>query len=143
VLTDERTLQPGLFRLPDVRVARNILIPGFRAAARVRGAFGWFTAGWIRQLAPGLAVYLNRSDTVPVEFTISPALFPAERNAVERGVQMSEEQAAALVAEIFIEGRVSAGPLGRHGLDCLSWMIATEALRLRIAGPKPESNYHP
>ena len=143
MLTDETTLRPGLFRLPDVRVARNILIPGFRAAVSVRGAFGWFTAGWIQQLAPGLAVYLNRSDTKPLEFTVAPALFPAERGAVERGVQMSDEQAAALVAAIFIEGRAAAAPLARHALDCLAWMIATDALRLRIAVPTPESNYHP
>ena len=143
MLTDERSLKPGLFPLPDVRVARNILIPGFRAATTVRGAFGWFTAGWIQQLAPGLAVYLTRDDTEPMEFTVAPALFSAERGAVERGAQMTEEEAARLVAEVFIKGRVDAGPLARHALDCLSWMIATDALRLRIALPTPESNYHP
>lgn len=143
MLTDETTLKPGLFPLPDVRVARNILIPGFRAATTVRGAFGWFTAGWIQQLAPGLAVYLTRDDTEPMVFTVAPALFSAERRAVERGAQMTEEEAAKLVAAVFIEGRVDAGPLARHALDCLSWMIATGALRLRIAVPTPESNYHP
>ena len=143
MLTDERTLRPGLFRLPDERVARNILIPGFRAAVSVRGAFGWFTVGWIQELAPGLAVYLNRRDKKPLEFTVAPGLFSAERGAVERGVQMSDEQAAALVAAIFNERRAAAAPLARHALDCLSWMIATDALRLRIAVPTPESNYHP
>ena len=143
MLTDERTLEPGLFRLPDVRVARNILIPGFRRARIVRGAFGWFTAGWIEQLAPGLAVYLNRGDAETIEFTVAPALFPAERAAVERGVQMDEEQAAALILKVFTDGRASAAPLARHALDCLAWMIATEALRLRIAVPTPASNYHP
>ena len=143
MLTNEKTLQPGLFPLPDARVARNILIPGFRAATTVRGAFGWFTAGWIQQLAPGLAVHLTRDDAEPMEFTVAPALFPAERVAVERGAQMTEDEAAALVADVFIEGRAAAGPLARHALDCLSWMIATDALRLRIAIPTPESNYHP
>ncbi len=143
MLTDERTLKPGLFPLPDVRVARNILIPGFRAATTIRGAFGWFTAGWIQQLAPGLAVYLTRDDTEPMEFTVAPALFPAERRAVERGAQMTEEEAAQLVADVFVEGRVDAGPLARHALDCLSWMIASDSLQLRIAVPTPESNYHP
>ena len=143
MLTDERTLKPGLFPLPDVRVARNILIPGFRAATTVRGAFGWFTAGWIQQLAPGLAIHLTRDDTEPMQFTVAPALFPPERGAVERGAQMTEEEAATLVADVFIEGRAAAGPLARHALDCLSWMIATDALRLRIAVPTPESNYHP
>ena len=143
MLTDERTLVPGLFRLPDARVDRNILIPGFRAATTVRGAFGWFTAGWIGHLAAGLAVYLNRGDTEPIEFTVAPALFPDERAAVERAVQMDGEQAAELVAKVFTHGRPSAPPLARHALDCLSWMIATDALRLRIAVPTPESNYHP
>ena len=143
MLTDEPTLMPGLFRLPDARVDKRVLIPGFRAAARVQGAFGWFTAGWIGRLAPGLAVYLNRKDTQPIEFTVAPALYPNERLAIERGVQMSGEQAAALVFEVFIEGRASATPLARHALDCLSWMIATDTLQLRIAVPTPESNYHP
>ena len=143
MLTDERTLEPGLFKLPDARVDRTVLIPGFRSAKSVRGAFGWFTSGWIGRLAPGLAVYLNRDEKQTIEFTVAPALFPNERFAVERGVQMSKEQAAALVAEVFIEGRASATPLARHALDCLSWMIATQTLRLRIAVPTPESNYHP
>ena len=108
-----------------------------------RGAFGWFTAGWIGRLAPGLAIYLNRQETQPIELTVAPALYSNERLAVERGVQMSREQAAALVAEVFTEGRASAAPLARHALDCLSWMIATDTLRLRIAVPTPESNYHP
>ena len=143
MLTDERTLAPGLFKLPDARVDRSVLIPGFRSAKSVRGAFGWFTAGWIGRLAPGLAVYLNRNEKEAIEFTVAPALFPNERLAVERGVQMSSEQAAALVADVFIEGRASATPLARHALDCLSWMIATGTLRLHIAVPTPESNYHP
>ena len=143
MLTDEPTLAPGLFRLPDEPVDRRVLIPGFRAATRFQGAFGWFTAGWIGRLAPGLAVYLNRKETQPIEFTVAPALYPNERLAIERGVQMNGEQAAALISEVFIEGRASATPLARHALDCLSWMIATDTLLLRIAVPTPESNYHP
>ena len=56
---------------------------------------------------------------------------------------MSREQAASLVADVFIDGRASAVPLALHALDCLSWMIATETLQLRIAVPTPDSNYHP
>ena len=33
--------------------------------------------------------------------------------------------------------------LARHALDCLAWMIATGRLRLRIAVPTADSNYHP
>ena len=140
---NEEKLRPGIYRLPEDPVARNVLIPGFRAAKTVRGAFGWFTAGWIERLAPGLAVYLNRTDADPIEFTVAPALFPDERSAVERGVQLTVEDATQLVANVFVKGRVDASEVARHALDCLAWMIATKTLRLRIAVPAPESNYHP
>ena len=91
-----------MFKLPDEPVAGNVLIPGFRAATSVRGAFGWFTAGWIGRLAPGLAVYLNRNGTEPIDFTVAPALFPDERAAVERGVQMTPQEAAERVADVFV-----------------------------------------
>jgi len=74
---------------------------------------------------------------------VSPAIFAAERNAIDTALQMTAETAIALVADIFDRGRPSTSALERHALDCLAWMIATGKLRLRIAVPKPESNYHP
>ena len=143
MLRDEQSLMPGLFRLPDDPIAEKILIPGFRAARRVHGAFGWFTAGWIDRLAPGLAVYLNRSNAEPIKFTVAPMFFPDERAAVERGLEMSEEEAAEAVARVFIYGRVQANALACHALDCLAWMIGARQLQLRVAVPTRTSNYHP
>ncbi|MCY3789693.1 MAG: DEAD/DEAH box helicase family protein, partial [Gemmatimonadetes bacterium] len=143
MLRNEPTLRPGLFRLPDDPVAAEVLIPGFRTARTVRGAFGWFTAGWIERLAPGLAEYLNREQTGPIDFTVAPALYPAEHAAVERGVRITAQKAAELVVNVFVNGRVDASALGRHALDCLSWMIAKQILHMRIAVPSADSNYHP
>ena len=142
-LVNEQTLRPGMFRLPDDPFPSEILIPAFRASKRVRGAFGWFTAGWIERLAPGLAEYLNREETEPIDFTVAPMLYSEERAAVEEGVQITAQEAADRVANVFIGGHVDASALGRHALKCLTWMIATKALRLRIAVPTPDSNYHP
>lgn len=143
MLSSEPTLKPGFFKLPEEPVADNTLIPGFRAATSVRGAFGWFTSGWIERLAPGLAEYLNRKEAGVIDFTVAPALFPSERAAIERGVQMSAAEATQLVGNLFGKGRAEATALAQHALDCLAWMIAEEKLRLRIAIPTPESNYHP
>ena len=143
MLADEPTLRPGLYRLPDEPVGPRVLIPGFRSATSVRGAFGWFTAGWIARLAPGLAEYLNRHDTTPIEFTVAPTLFAAERAAIERAYNMPAEEAAERVTTVFIDGRAQASALGCHALDCLAWMVATERLRLRVAVPTAQSNYHP
>jgi superfamily II DNA or RNA helicase len=143
VLRDEPTLRPGLHRMPERPIGPRVLIPAFRQATAVRGAFGWFSAGWIGRLAPGLAEYLQRSEVGPIEFTVAPQLFQHEAAAVTAGSLMSSEEAAERIKSVFVEGTVSADALARHALDCLSWMIATGRLVLRIAVPHPWSNYHP
>ena len=142
-LASEPTLQPGLYRLPEAPIGDTVLVPGFRAAKSVRGAFGWFTAGWISQLAHGLAEYLNRNDTSPITFTVAPVIYPREREAIEAAQTMTVEDATQRVAQVFIDGRLEADALGRHALDCLAWMLAAGRLCLRVAVPKLGSNYHP
>ena len=143
MLADDATVRPGLYRLPEDPVGPRVLIPGFSSAKTVRGAFGWFSAGWIGRLAPGLAEYIVRSDVSPIKFVVSPVFFPAEREAVEQAVSLTPEQAGRRVVDVFREGKASVSALARHALDCLAWMIATRKLRLRIAVPTAESNYHP
>lgn len=142
-LTAEAGLRPGLYRLPEDPIGEMVLIPGFRAATSVRGAFGWFTAGWIGRLAPGLADYLNREESEPIAFTVAPILYPNEREAIETAHAITADEACRRVAHVFTDGRVAAGALGRHALDCLAWMIATGQLCLRVAVPAPGCNYHP
>ena len=143
MLATDPLIRPGLYRLPEDPVGPRVLIPGFGSATSVRGAFGWFSAGWIARVAPGLAEYIDRSDTSPIEFTVAPVLFPAEREAVEQAVSLTPDEACRRVVDLFHHGRVNASALAQHALDCLAWMIATGTLRLRIALPKPGSNYHP
>ncbi len=143
LLSDQPTLCPGLFRLPEDPVGPRVLIPAFSSATSVRGAFGWFTASWIGRLAPGLAEYLARCDTAPIDFTVAPTLFARERQALKRAYAMSADEAVELVADVFVEGRAEASAMGRHAIDCLTWMVATGRLHLRIAVPTEESNYHP
>lgn len=143
MLANEATLEPRLYRLPDDPVADRVLIPGFRSATSVRGAFGWFGAGWIRQLAPGLAHYLNRDNPQPIEFTVAPVQYERELAAMREAQTMSAEQATRRVAHLFVNGRVDRSALGRHALDCLAWMLARGLLRLRVAVPEPDSNFHP
>ena len=63
-------IQPGLYRLPEAPIGAKVLIPGFQRAKLVRGAFGWFTAGWIERLAPG---WLNISTSQILSRSVSPS----------------------------------------------------------------------
>lgn len=143
MLRDEPTLRPNLYRLPADPLASEVLIPSFRQATSVRGAFGWFTAGWIHNLAPGLAQYLCRDGVRPIEFTIAPALFPTELAVLEKAVSSPEEVARRVEAEIIAAARPDAGALAKHAVECLAWMVATNRLNLSIAIPVPGANYHP
>ncbi len=136
-------LRGGFYRLPDDPVATDVLIPAFGAATSVRGAFGWFSSGWVGALAPGLADYLNREEATPIEFTVAPALFAKDREAIGRVTSLTDDDAARLVAEVFVNGRAQADGIARHALDCMAWLIREGRLRLRIAVPTPDSNYHP
>ncbi|WP_248960909.1 DEAD/DEAH box helicase family protein [Sphaerisporangium perillae] len=124
-------------------MAADVLIPAFRQATRVRGAFGWFTAGWIHSLAPGLAEYLRRDDVETIEFTIAPALFPTERQAIERAIYTPAEVAARIETEILKAAHPDAGALANHAVECLAWMVAKNRMTLSIAIPLPQANYHP
>ncbi|MFD8527150.1 DEAD/DEAH box helicase family protein [Streptosporangium canum] len=124
-------------------MASDVLMPAFRQASKVRGAFGWFSAGWIKTLAPGLAVYLERDDVQAIEFTIAPALFPAERQAVETAILTPAEVASRIETEILKATHPDAGALANHAVECLTWMLATNRMDLSIAIPLPGANYHP
>ena len=143
MLSDVSTLRRSFYKLPENPFAREILIPAFQEARSVRGVFGWFSAGWISKLAPGLATYLQHPETRTIEMTISPTLYGPERRVVEQAVELSDDEVAHRVSEIFSHGRSDVEALSRHALDCLGWMLATRQLKLRIAVPEPGSNFHP
>ncbi len=143
MLATNAKIKPGIYQLPEAPVAAKVLIPGFESAVSVRGAFGWFSSGWIGRLAPGLANYINRPGMNPIKFVVAPVFFSPERRAVEQAVSMTSDEACQLVANIFCDGKANASALARHALGCLSWMIATGLLDLRIAVPAGGSNYHP
>ena len=143
MLAEDARIRPGLYRLPEDPVGPSVLVPGFVSAASVRGAFGWFSAGWIGRLSPGLAQYISRDGVSPIDFVVAPVFFRAERQTVEQAVCLTPEEASQRVVDVFRSGKADASALAQHALDCLAWMIATGTLRLRIAIPTADSNYHP
>ncbi len=143
MLRDEPTIRPSLYRLPQDPVAERILVPAFRQATGVRGAFGWFSAGWIGRLAHGLSVYLARKDVGPIQFVIAPALFPAEYEALKSATSRTHHVIRRL-QEIFEEASSpTVDHLTRYAVDCLAWMVINGRLRLRVAKVRPGANYHP
>jgi Type III restriction enzyme, res subunit len=142
-LPDEPTLVEDLYVLPRDPLGSDVLIPAFRQATSVGGAFGWFSSSWIARLAAGLAVYLNREGVGAISFTIAPAIFDHDWEDMNRGVRDPVDVLYQRVADAFDEGRVTESALAKHAVECMAWLLAEGRLCLKVALPFPRSTYHP
>ena len=143
-LYDCRLLEPGSYRLPDVGII-ELFTEAWRNSTLIRGAFGWFSSGWISAFAHGIADFLEHPST-RIELTIAPVLFPEEHDAIAgvlTGKVRTEEDALERVVHLLDEGAASRSALTRYAVKALAWMIVENRLMLNVAIPVEGSNYHP
>lgn len=143
-LHGKRELEPASFRLPNPGLSETFRI-AWSNSTRVRGAFGWFSAGWISAFAHGLAEFLI-DPSAQIDITIAPVLFPAERAELRElltGKTVTNEQALDRVVALLEEGSTDRSAVARYAVQTLAWMVDAKRLILRVAVPKEGSNYHP
>ena len=120
-------IQP-LYILPHDPFGEEVLIPGFKNATAVDCMAGFFSSQILASLAPGLATYINTSQE-RFRLVISPLLRPEDKMAIEEGVKSSE----TVITEFFEGFVVTEGLLEQHTLKCLSWLLRTGRIEIRIA----------
>lgn len=117
-----------LYFLPTDPFAEEILIPGFQASDRVDCMVGFFSSAILAELAPGLATYINHSNDI-VRLIISPYLRDEDKAAIEEGTKSKAEVSSELLEKTI----VTEDELERHTLRCLSYLLQTERIEIRIA----------
>ena len=133
----------GLKFLPGFPLAHNVLIPAFQRARRVRGMFGYFTSGVLQQLSHGLASFLER-ETRPMELIVSPELPVQDREAILRGTSEAGAVLSNRLSELLLDPARVGTALAEHAVDCLTWLLANDRLRLRLGFSTREGRlYHP
>jgi superfamily II DNA or RNA helicase len=143
-LYGNRLLEPGAYRLPDPAIVA-VFTEAWKNSTLVRGAFGWFSAGWISAFAHGIAEFLEHPDT-RIDLTIAPVLFAEEHDAIAgvlAGTAVSQEDGLQRVIQLLDEGASSSSRLTRYAVQALAWLVVTKRLTLRVAVPVTGSNYHP
>ena len=120
-------IQP-LYILPHDPFGEEVLIPGFKNATAVDCMAGFFSSQILASLAPGLATYINTSQE-RFRLVISPLLRPEDKMAIEEGVKSSE----TVITEFFEGFVVTEDLLEQHTLKCLSWLLRTGRIEIRIA----------
>ena len=126
-----------LYILPKDPMVEEVLIPSFGAATRVNCMVGFFSSKVLVSLAPGLATYISRSQN-SFNLLISPLLRPEDKAAIENGVEARESIAREVLEELI----VTEDLLQQHTLKCLSWLLRTGRMEIKIALMK-DALFHP
>ena len=126
-----------LYILPSDPLAEEVLIPGFRVARMVDCMVGFFTSDVLASLAPGLATYINNAENT-FRLIVSPLLRSEDQAAIEDGVRSEEEVAGRILEDLII----SEDLIEQHTLRCLSWLLHTHRIEIRVALMK-DALFHP
>ena len=126
-----------LYVLPDDPLADEVLIPGFQNAVKVDCMAGFFSSDALADLAPGLATYINVTRH-SLRLIISPVLRQEDQAAIKDGIESAEAVARACLEDMIITEDL----LQQHTLKCLSWLMSTGRIEIRIA-LMPDALFHP
>ena len=98
---------------------------------------GFFSSQVLASLAPGLATYISRSEN-SFSLIISPLLRPEDQAAIENGLGSGESIARDLLEDLI----VTEDLLQQHTLKCLSWLLGTGRMEIKVALMK-DALFHP
>ena len=118
--------------IPKEPIDRAVLIPALTHAESVDFAVGYFNSGALRSIAPGLAQFINGT-TSSMRLITSPQLDESDYIAIQRGNTDPIEVISRRMGIMMEEVKISADLLAKHTLDCLSYLIATRRLILKLA----------
>src|SRR4051812_33492366 len=94
---------PRLLIVPRDDVVSRLFVPAMSASTRVRCMAGFFDSASLRQLAPGLATFLNDSRGT-LRLLISPRISPDDHNAIERALLDPKQVLLDAAAKLFEDG---------------------------------------
>ena len=126
-----------MYMLPTDPLVEEVLIPGFQTASKVDCMVGFFSSEVLASLAPGLATYISRSQN-SFRLIISPLLRADDQAAIEDGLIPAEEVADRIIEELI----VTEDLLQQHTLKCLSWLLRTGRMEIKVALMK-DALFHP
>ena len=98
---------------------------------------GFFSSEVLGELAPGLATYIAKSEN-SFRLTVSPFLRSEDKTAMEEGLRSVEEVADEILEKLI----VTEDLLQQHTLKCLSWLLRTGRIEIKIALMK-DGLFHP
>lgn len=130
-LRDLTNLRP-VYIVPRDDLVSEVLIPCLGATHGLSCMFGYFSSNALRDLAPGLAIFLGRS-MQRMRLLVSPNLSPEDLEAMRQGVSTPADVIEARLLESYGEACISESALVKHTLECLAYLLADRRLEIKVA----------
>jgi superfamily II DNA or RNA helicase/HKD family nuclease len=138
---NEVELSNFLYFLPDDNLTIDILIPSLKRANKYDCMSGFFQSSSLRDLAPGLADFINKNNS-RMRLIVSPFLSKEDQEAINKGISSPEE----IITRDFLDkiGRLELDSdlLINHTLECLAYLISVGKIQIKVATVK-NGLFHP
>lgn len=120
-----------VYDVPADDLVGEVLIPGMSAAREVRIGSGFFNSEALAQIAPGLAAFITHGDQ-PLRLLISPDISDEDLHAIERGTREPQSVVEQATTRLLDGAALSPSAVVAHTLECLSYLLASGRLELRV-----------
>ena len=138
-LTQFSQMRPA-YEIPDDNLVGEVLVPAMRLCDELRIGAGFFSSRCLAQIAPGLAVFINKKCN-PLKLMVSPAIREEDREAILRGIREPQNVLNEAMERLFEEARLSESAIVRHSVETLAYLVASERLQMRVV-LMDEGRYH-
>ena len=120
-----------IFEIPDDDLIGEVIVPAMTSADLLRVSAGFFSSRCLAQIAPGLATFINHTNST-LDLLISPDITQEDREAIRRGAREPVAVLENTIIDIVEQARLSESSIANHTLAVLSYLVATERLRIRL-----------
>lgn len=123
---------PSLLTTSDANIIEDFFIPALRASVRYDRGVGFFSAGWLRITAEGMAVFAENSGHA--RWVTSPILSAEDWEALLLGESARTDE----ILRRSLERNLDAleHELREHTLSALAWLVADGILDFKLALPR-------
>ena len=115
---------------PQDDIVSEVLIPAVGSCRKFDCMSGYFSASFLRELAPGLAQYLVNSDS-PLRLLISNEVSIVDQQALQDGVN-ANDVAYEIVRSAFEDKNTLEDALIEHTKACLAYLVSHDRLQIRV-----------
>ena len=122
-------------------IVEALYVPGLSNSVRYDRGVGYFTSGWMTQVAEGLVPFASNGGKM--RLITSPYLSSSDWSAVKQGHDARENPALHRALNAAIDDLAAA--VAQTPLNVLSWMVADKLLDIKIAIPtsRLDGDFHP